>query len=285
MDTARHLTGVMAGGPAARRRSHPALLRRLRRGRALARHAGTQVVAVRILLRGRRGRDRAQDLRRQRAYGHRRADYGDFAYWAGSRKTTCCSCGQVRHRHNHPLRRPVPDGGRRAARPARLFDGIPDIYALNLNDQGEVTWALSKMLAMAKPTRPASSCSATRTRRHVRVHRLRRLGEQAARPALPRPGETNGEDEGDARKPPLNDPRRQLRRSKANLSAKDALRRHLERRRVRDRRPEAHDHVGAVRPASRETHAEAVFLEGLNRLTGSGGILRIRRRLRTGHQR
>ena len=86
-------------------------------------------------------------------YGHRRADYRDFAYLG---RFGCDNLLFVRTRAGMgttPLYADLCQMVGDERLDLLVFDGIPDIYALNINDQGEVTWALSMMLAMGKPTR------------------------------------------------------------------------------------------------------------------------------------
>lgn len=155
-------------------------------------------------------------------YGHRRAEYVDFAYMGRFAHDNLLF---VRSKNGIATTALYADLCQMVAdehRDLLLFDGIPDIYALSLNDQGEVTWALGKMLAMAKPTRATvmllghpnkagtsefTGCGAWENKPRARLY----LG----------PAKQKAGDEGE--EVALNDPRRQLRRSKANLSAKDAL--------------------------------------------------------------
>ena len=199
-------------------------------------------------------------------YGHRRADYADFAYMGrfaddnllfvrskGGIATTALYadlCQMVADEHRDLL----------------LFDGIPDIYALSLNDQGEVTWALGKMLAMAKPTRATvmllghpnkagtsefTGCGAWENKPRARLY----LG-----PAKQKAGDEDDE-------VALNDPRRQLRRSKANLSAKDALDVIWEEGTFRLENPGFATYGDKLDRDMRKGHAKQVFLDALAKLT------------------
>ena len=152
-------------------------------------------------------------------YGHQRAEYADFAYMGRFADDNLLF---VRNKNGIATTDLYADLCQMVADEKRdllMFDGVPDIYALNLNDQGEVTWALGKMLAMAKPTKATvmllghpnkagtsefTGCAAWENKPRARLY----LG-----PAQPK------DDEAAA----LNDPRRRLSRSKANMSAKDAL--------------------------------------------------------------
>ena len=100
------------------------------------------------------------------------------------------------------------------------FDGITDIYGGNINDPIEVTWFMGRLLGLARPTKATIlllghpnkagtseflGCGAWENKPRARLY----LG----------PPKKNGDDD----EPDLNDPRRVLSRSKANLSGKDAL--------------------------------------------------------------
>ena len=159
----------------------------------MAWYACPQVVAVRILC-----EDDDDEIERKiydtaMLYGHRRADYSDFAYAGRFAEENLLFARSKRGIATTNLYADLCQMVADEKRDLLMFDGIPDIYALNLNDQGEVTWALGKMLAMAKPTQGERlAARPSEQGRHVRIHRLRRMGEQAPRPAVSRSSTAKG---------------------------------------------------------------------------------------------
>jgi RecA-family ATPase len=148
------------------------------------------------------------------------------------------------------------------------FDGIPDIYGLSINDQGEVTWALGKLLAMGNPTRAAvvllghpnkagtsefTGCAAWENKPRARLY----VG--------PPKKDGDSEDESD-----LNDPRRILARSKSNMSGKDAMSIVWRQGAFRADDPTLMTMHEKCELSARQAAARDAFLAALDQLNGQG---------------
>ena len=144
------------------------------------------------------------------------------------------------------------------------FDGITDIYGGNINDPIEVTWFMGRLLGLARPTKATIlllghpnkagtseflGCGAWENKPRARLY----LG----------PPKKNGDDD----EPDLNDPRRVLSRSKANLSGKDALDVIWRDGVFRVADPKLMTMAERCDLRAKEAAAEKAFLEALDQLT------------------